>query len=60
MPTDPDLILTTEASDTGWGAVQGTQKTGGLSELEEESIPYQLLRTESSSTGFEIPVCYYL
>ena len=28
MPTDPDFILTTDASNTGWGAVQGTQKTG--------------------------------
>jgi len=26
MPTDPDFILTTDASNTGWGAVRGPKK----------------------------------
>ena len=39
MLTDPDLTLTTDASNTGWDAAQrGKRKTGGLWELEEHAF----------------------
>ena len=53
MPTYPDLILTTEASDAGWGAVQGTQKTGGLSELEEEAFHINYLELKAVLLGLK-------
>ena len=60
MPTDPDLILTTDASNTGWGAVQGDPKNWWIMGPGRTSIPYQLLRTESSFAGFEIRVLLFI
>ena len=53
MPTDPDLILTTDASNTGWGAVQGTQKTGGLWDLEEQAFHINYLELKAVLLGLK-------
>ena len=53
MPTDPDLTLTTDASNTGWGAVQGGQKTGGLWDLEEQAFHINYLELKAVLLGLK-------
>ena len=55
MPTDPDFILTTDASNTGWGAVQGTPKTGGLWDLEEQAFHINYLELKAVLLGLKSP-----
>ena len=38
MPTDPELTLTIDPSNTCWGAVQGAPTTGGLRDLKHSIL----------------------
>ena len=53
MPTDPEFILTTDASNTVWGAVQGTQKTGGLWDLEEQAFHINYIELNAVLLGLK-------
>ena len=53
MTTDPDFIPTTDASNTGWGAVQGTQKTAGLWNLEEQAFHINYLELKAVLLGLK-------
>ena len=50
---DPDLTLTTDASTTGWGAVSGVQKTGGLWSLEEQAFHINYLELKAVFLGLK-------
>ena len=53
MPTEPDLTLTTDASNTGWGAVQGAQTTAGLWDLEEQAFHINYLELKAVLLGLK-------
>ena len=57
--TNPDLTLTTDTSTIGWGGSTWGSKNRGIMDSGRTSFPYQLLRTESSSVGFEMLVQHY-
>ena len=60
MPTDPDLTLTTDAltqvGGGGGGQYRGPSNWWITGPGRTSILYFKLLRT----TGFEVPVCYYL
>ena len=53
METNPDLILTTDASNTGWGAVCEGQQTGRLWSVEEQCSHINSLEIKAVLFGLQ-------
>ena len=53
VQTNPDLILTTDASNTGWGAVCEGQQTGGLWSVEEQRSHINYLEMKAVLFGLQ-------
>ena len=54
---NPDLILTTDASNAGWGAVCGNTSTGGLWSIEEQNNHINYLELKAVLLGLR-SLCY--
>ena len=50
---DPDLTLTTDACTSGWGAVYGAHKTGGLWNVEEQAFHINYLELKAVLLGLK-------
>ena len=53
MQTNPDLTLTTDASNTGWGPVREGQQTGGLWSVKEHCSHISYLEMKAVLFGLQ-------